>query len=88
MLPALAVVLLGVNATDALVLSQVVLSLMLPVPMIALLHLTGRADVMGTFVNRRATRIAAGLATAVVLTLNLILLLQTLGVPLTLLTGV
>jgi manganese transport protein len=88
MLPALVVVLLGVNATDALVLSQVVLSLVLPVPMIALLHLTGSADVMGAFVNRRVTRIAAGLATAVVLILNLILLLQTLDVPLTLLTGV
>ena len=88
MLPALVVVLLGVDATDALVLSQVVLSLVLPVPMIALLHLTGRADVMGAFVNGRVTRVAASLATVIVLSLNLILLLQTFGMPITLLTGV
>ena len=88
MLPALVVVLIGTNATNALVLSQVVLSLVLPVPMIALLHLTGRADVMGAFVNGRVTAVAAWLATAVVLSLNLILLLQSFGVPLTLLTGV
>ena len=88
MLPALAVVLWGVNATDALVLSQVVLSLVLPVPMIALLYLSGRADVMGAFVNRRPVRIAAWLATGIVVTLNMILLLQTFGVDLTLLTGV
>ena len=88
MLPALVVVLIGVNATDALVISQVVLSLVLPVPMIALLHLTGRADIMGAFVCGRATRVATWLATVVVLGLNLILLLQTIGVPLSLLIGV
>ena len=88
MLPALAVVLWGVNATDALVLSQVVLSLVLPVPMIALLYLSGRADVMGHFGLRPAVRAAAWLATAIVLTLNMILLLQTAGMDLTLLTGI
>ena len=88
MMPALVVVLIGTDPTNALVLSQVVLSLVLPVPMIALLHLTGRADVMGAFVNGRVTSVAAWLATAVVLSLNLILLLQSFGVPLTLLTGV
>ena len=88
MLPALAVVAWGVNATDALVLSQVVLSLVLPVPMIALLYLSGRPDVMGAFAVRRVLRLTAWLATAIVLALNLILLLQTCGVDLTLLTGV
>ena len=88
MLPALVVVLSGVNATDALVMSQVVLSLVLPVPMIALLLLSGRTDIMGTFVLRPAMRVAAWTATAVVLSLNLILLLQTFGWDLSLLTGV
>ena len=88
MLPALVVVLIGVNATDALVMSQVVLSLVLPVPMIALLLLSGRTDIMGTFALRPAMRVAAWTATAVVLSLNLILLLQTFGWDLSLLTGV
>ena len=49
MVPAVIVVAMGVNSTHALVLSQVVLSLVLPVPMIALLVLSGRHDVMGAF---------------------------------------
>ena len=88
MLPALVVVLIGVNATDALVMSQVVLSLVLPVPMIALLLLSGRSEVMGSFVPRRRVRVAAWAATGVVLTLNAILLLQTFGMDLSLLIGV
>lgn len=87
MLPALAIVLAGTNATDALVGSQVVLSLVLPVPMIALLLLSGRADVMGSFVPRPVQRVIAWVATAVVMGLNLILLLQTFGLDLSLLTG-
>jgi manganese transport protein len=70
-----------VNATNALVISQVVLSIALPLPMIALLMFTRRADIMGQFVNSRLTDITAMVATAVVLLLNAILILQTLGVP-------
>ena len=70
---------LGVDATQALVMSQVVLSLVLPVPMIALLVLTGRRSVMRAFVNRRLTHAAACLATVLVLALNFFLLLQTFG---------
>ena len=62
-------------------LSQVVLSLVLPVPMIALLVLSGRRDVMGAFVNRRITQVGAVVASVVVLALNLLLLLQTAGIP-------
>ncbi len=46
MVPAVMVVAMGVQATDALVMSQVVLSLVLPVPMIALLVLIRRPAVM------------------------------------------
>ena len=81
MLPAFVVVGYGVNATTALVISQVVLSITLPLPMIALLMFTGRADVMGKFVNGRITRIAAVVATLLVLVLNAFLIAQTLGVP-------
>jgi manganese transport protein len=70
-----------VNATNALVVSQVVLSIALPLPMIALLMFTRRADIMGQFVNSRLTTIAAIVGTATVLLLNAILILQTLGVP-------
>ena len=76
MLPAFVVVGLGVNATNALVISQVVLSIALPLPMIALLIFTGRRDIMGPFANGRLTRTAALVGTAVVLVLNFFLIVQ------------
>ncbi len=81
MVPAFIVVGLGTDATMALVVSQVVLSLVLPVPMIALVMFTRRPDIMGQFANRRLTDVAALLGTVIVLALNLVLLLQTFGVP-------
>src|SRR5579871_1152915 len=80
MAPAFAVVAMGVNATKALVISQVVLSIALPLPMVALLMFTRRPDVMGAFANSWATNMAALLGTAVVLALNAFLILQTFGV--------
>ncbi|MGH7057767.1 MAG: Nramp family divalent metal transporter, partial [Acetobacteraceae bacterium] len=50
MVPAFVVVGLGYNATTSLVMSQVVLSLVLPVPLVALLVLSRRPAVMGRFV--------------------------------------
>jgi len=79
--PAFAVVLAGVNATDALVMSQVVLSIALPVPMLALLWLTAQRSVMGDFVSGMKVRIAAGGGALVVLCLNFVLLAQAFGVP-------
>jgi len=80
MAPAFVVVALGVNATRALVISQVVLSIALPLPMVALLMFTRRPDIMGAFANRQATNVAALLGTVVVLALNVFLILQTLGI--------
>lgn len=80
MVPAFVVVALGVNATEALVVSQVILSLALPIPMIALVHFTGRRDIMGDFANGRLTTAAAVIGAAVVLVLNIVLLLATFGV--------
>ncbi|MBC5799871.1 MAG: Nramp family divalent metal transporter [Candidatus Eremiobacteraeota bacterium] len=82
MIPAFVVVGLGVNSTNALVISQVVLSFALPIPMIALILLTRRRDVMGPFVNSRLMSVGAIVGTVVVLMLNAILILQTFGVPL------
>jgi manganese transport protein len=87
MIPAFVVVGLGVNATHALVISQVVLSLALPLPMIALIIFTNRADIMGPFRNSRPTRIAAVVGTVAVLALNAVLIAQTLGVPIPGLSG-
>ena len=81
MVPAFVVVGLGANATNALVISQVVLSIALPLPMIALLIFTRRSDIMGQFTNGRLTNIAAIVGTVVVLGLNVFLILQTFGVP-------
>ncbi len=78
MIPAFVVVALGVNATNALVISQVVLSLALPLPMISLIIFTGRTDIMGTFVNSTLTCVAAAIATTGVLGLNVVLIAQTL----------
>jgi manganese transport protein len=81
MMPSIIVVGLGVDATQALVLSQVVLSLVLPVPMISLLILTRRPDVMGASANSPYTSFAAIAAAGAVLALNGLLILDTLGVP-------
>lgn len=80
MVPAFAVVLAGVNATEALVLSQVVLSIALPVPMIALLIFSMRRDIMGEFVAGTTVRILAGLGATAVLGLNFVLLADAFGI--------
>ena len=79
MAPAVIIVWLGVNSTQALVMSQVVLSLVLPLPVIALTYFTRRRDVMGALVNGRATTMLAVFCTAVILLLNVLLLFQTAG---------
>ncbi|MGE4481683.1 Nramp family divalent metal transporter [Acidocella sp.] len=79
MIPAFIVVALGVNATRALVISQVVLSFALPVPMIALVVFTRRHDIMGRFANGRLMNGAAIGGTGIILMLNAVLLAQTLG---------
>jgi len=79
MAPAFVVAAIGVNPTQALVLSQVVLSLVLPVPMIALMVLSARRDVMGAFVLRGPGWWLALGGTILVLALNLLLLAITAG---------
>lgn len=81
MVPAFAVVAAGVNATDALVMSQVVLSIALPIPMIALIIFTSRRDIMGDYVTSIPVRVLAIIGAAVVLGLNFILLALFFGIP-------
>ncbi|MBQ1070537.1 Nramp family divalent metal transporter, partial [Micromonospora sp. D75] len=59
LLPALAVLAIGVDPTRALVLSQVVLSFGIPFALIPVVMFTRRRDLMGSLVNRRATTAAA-----------------------------
>jgi manganese transport protein len=80
MIPAFVVVWLGVNSTHALVMSQVVLSIALPAPVLALILFTSRKDIMGVFANSRLTNVAAVLGALVILSLNAVLLLQAFGV--------
>ena len=87
MLPAFAVVAMGVNATDALVLSQVVLSIALPVPMLALLYFVSRRDIMGAFAAGPLVRVLAGGGAIAVLGLNFILLALAFGFPVPFLPG-
>ena len=82
MLPAVIIVALGINPTETLIISQVVLSLILPIPVIALVYFTAKRTIMGALVNRPLTTAAAGLCAAVILALNLILLATTFGVKL------
>jgi manganese transport protein len=81
MIPAFVVIGFGANATNALVISQVVLSFALPIPMIALVLFTRRRDLMGEFANGPLTNISAIGGTVIILGLNAVLLLQMFGVP-------
>jgi manganese transport protein len=80
MIPAFVVVWLGVNSTNALIMSQVTLSIALPAPVIALILFTRRKDIMGAFANGWLTNLAAAFGALVILSLNALLLLQALGV--------
>jgi manganese transport protein len=79
MLPALAVLAAGINATGALVLSQVVLSFGIPFALVPLVVLTSRAQVMGDQVNRRRTTICACACITVIIALNALVLIQQLA---------
>jgi len=79
MAPAVIVAWLGLDPTRTLVISQVVLNFVLPIPVIALIVFTRRRDVMGTLVNRRTTTLCASVCAAVILLLNVLLIYQTGG---------
>ena len=80
MLPAFAVVAAGANATEALVYSQVVLSIALPFPLVALAMFTRDRSLMGRFANGPMLHALAIAGTVAISLLNVVLLLQTFGV--------
>ena len=77
MVPALAILGLGIDPTGALVISQVVLSFGIPFALVPLVVLSTRRSVMGTFVNHPATTAFATIFAAIIISLNLFLLYQT-----------
>lgn len=74
LVPALGVLLLGVDPTLALVLSQVVLSFGIPFALIPLVVLTARRSLLGGSANRWWTTALAALAAAILVALNATLL--------------
>ncbi|MDQ6766657.1 MAG: Nramp family divalent metal transporter [Candidatus Eremiobacteraeota bacterium] len=81
MIPTVVIVAIGVDATHALVLSQVVLSLVLPLPIVVLLMFTSKRSIMASLVNTPTVKIVGILAAALVVFLNVGLLWQTFGLP-------
>lgn len=77
MLPPLAIIISGANATYALVMSQVVLSFGIALALIPLIIFTSRKDIMGNLVNRRVTSTLAWVIAGIIICLNVFLLYQT-----------
>jgi manganese transport protein len=77
MAPALLIISLGLNPMKALVLSQVTLCFALPLAIIPMIIITGRPDLMGSFVNRPVTKILGWLITGIILGMNAVLLYLT-----------
>jgi manganese transport protein len=77
MLPAILIALIGINPTSTLVISQVVLSFVLPLPVITLIMFTRRRDIMGQLVNKPITTYAATACSILILGLNIWLLYAT-----------
>ncbi|QJD91162.1 Nramp family divalent metal transporter [Duganella dendranthematis] len=78
MVPAV-LVCLTANPMSAMIDSQIVLSIVLPVPLIALVVLSSRRSIMGRFAAGRKLTCMAVLATAAIIGLNLALLWQALA---------
>ena len=76
MVPAIAVVAIGLNPTRTLVISQVVLSFGLPFALVPLVLFTRRRDLMGSLANARITTATAALMTALIVALNVFLIHQ------------
>jgi manganese transport protein len=79
MIPAIIVLAIGVNPTDALILSQVVLSFGIPFALVPLVMLTRRVDLMGVHVNRLATTLVGGVLAAGITLMNGFLIYQQLA---------
>ncbi len=75
LIPALLILGVGFDPTQALVLSQVVLSFGIPFALIPLVWLTAQRGLLGDFANRWFTTAAGALAAVLLVTLNAVLLI-------------
>lgn len=74
LIPALAILAVGVEPTLALVVSQVVLSFGIPFALVPLVSLTSRRSIMGKFRNRPVTTTLGVACAGLLITLNIVLL--------------
>jgi len=79
MLPSLVIIGLGFDPLQILVLSQVSLSFQLPFAVIPLVLFTNNKEIMGEFANSPVIKVLAWAATLLILSLNLVLLFQTIS---------
>jgi len=78
MAPALVAIVLALDPTQTLVVSQVVLSFGIPFALVPLIVFTSRREIMGDLVNRRLTTVVGWVVAALIIGLNIYLLWQTL----------
>lgn len=76
MLPTVIIVAIGVDPTQTLIISQVILSIVLPFPVIALIYFTRRKDIMGVLTNKRITTVLSTVFAMIILGLNVWLVIQ------------
>lgn len=74
LVPALFVLAIGVDPTQALVLSQVVLSFGIPFALIPLIWLTSQRSIMGEHANGAVMKLAAWVVAALIVALNVLLI--------------
>ena len=77
MAPPLVIILMGVNASKALVMSQVILSFGIAFALVPLIMFTSNKKIMGNLVNHQLTTISAWLIAILIIGLNLFLLYDT-----------
>ena len=75
-LPSLIVILIGLDPTRTLVISQVVLSFGLPFAVIPLVIFTSKRKIMKVLVNSKSTTLVASLVAVLIVSLNIYLLVQ------------
>jgi manganese transport protein len=79
LIPALAVLAIGIDPSRALVISQVVLSFGIPFALVPLIRLTSNRALMGADTNSRLTTVLGWLVASVITLLNVVLIYLTLA---------
>lgn len=75
--PVIIALYMGIEPLQILVLSQVVLSMMIPLPLIPLIYYASKKEIMGSLANRGITTAAAGVLALLIIALDAYLLYAT-----------